>query len=155
MASRRIVRKVLKVLKDLLILLVIGNIIGFFLIQGEPFSWSVFLMSSLPSIYIGYPIWKGVEAILKYLDKKIPWLKYPVKRLIVQFLSLVALCTLVIFGATFIMLQFSPESSSELYIFLSLKSMKIVLSILFVMSLITSSYQFFMNWKKQPSSRKN
>jgi len=148
MASRRIVRKVLKVLKDLLILLVIGNIIGFFLMQGEPFSWSVFLMSSLPSIYIGYPIWKGVEAILKYLDKKIPWLKYPVKRLIVQFLSLVALCTLVIFGATFIMLQFSPESSSELYIFLSLKSMKIVLSILFVMSLITSSYQFFMNWKK-------
>ncbi len=147
MATRSIGKKVLKVLKDLLILLVIGNIIGLFLMQGEPFSWSTFLMSSLPSIYIGYPIWKGVEAILKYLDKKIPWLKFPVKRLIVQFLSLVTLCTVVIFGATFIMLQFSPESSSETYMFLSLKSMKIVLSILFVMSLITSSIQFFMNWK--------
>lgn len=146
--QKKTINKILLIFRDLLILLVIGNIIGLFLMRGQPYGWKAILMSSLPSIYIGYPLWKGIEFIMKYLDKKIPWLKFPVKRLIVQFLSLVIFCTLVVFLSTFIALKLSSESLTDQFLFMSLESMKIVLSMLFVMSLITSSYQFFMNWKK-------
>ena len=55
------------------------------------------LRNCMFSIIIGYPAWKGMVYITRVLERRLPWLKYPIKRLVWQFLSLTLFAGLVIF----------------------------------------------------------
>nr|MQY78533.1 hypothetical protein [Bacteroidota bacterium] len=53
----------LKVGRDLLILVVIGNILSILVISEESFTFRMVLVNAIPSIGVGYPLFKGIELI--------------------------------------------------------------------------------------------
>ena len=75
-------------LRDLLILIVIGNLLSIFTIPRELWNLETVLRNCLFSMGIGYPAWKGMTGIVYVLERRIPWLKSPLKRVIYQVLSL-------------------------------------------------------------------
>ena len=130
-----------------MILVVIGNIIGIFLSRGEIFSFRMILEFAFPSVGIGYPLFKGNILLIRFLDKKIPWIRYPLKRLILQFSSMVVFCSLVII--IFVVLWFTlvQKQDFDLIRLMSIESLKIGLSILILSSLLVHSFVFFKNWR--------
>ena len=137
----------LRVGRDLLILVVIGNIIGIFENRGVSFTFSMVLANAIPSICIGYPLWRGTGLLVRFLDKKIPWINHPLKRLIIQFSSMVAFCSLVIILFTVLWFSLVQKQDFDLIRLMSIEGLKIGLSILILASLIVHSFIFFKNWK--------
>jgi len=133
--------------RDLLILVVIGNIIGIFLNRGESFTFRLVLENAFPSIGIGYPLFKGINFLVRFLDKKIPWISHPLKRLIIQFSSMIIYCSLVIIVFTVLWFTLVQKQNFDLIRFMSIESLKIGLSILILSSLIVHSFIFFKKWK--------
>lgn len=133
--------------RDLLILVIIGNIIGIFLNRGESFTFRLVLENAFPSIGIGYPLFKGINFLVRFLDKKIPWISHPLKRLIIQFSSMIIYCSLVIIIFTVLWFTLVQKQNFDLIRFMSIESLKIGLSILILSSLIVHSFIFFKKWK--------
>lgn len=133
--------------RDLLILVVIGNIIGILLNRGESFTFRLVLENAFPSIGIGYPLFKGINFLVRFLDKKIPWISHPLKRLIIQFSSMIVYCSLVIILFTVLWFTLVQKQNFDLIRFMSIESLKIGLSVLILASLIVHSFIFFKNWK--------
>ena len=82
---------------DFLMLSAIGNALSIFMIPGDLWSLHVVFTNCLFSIGIGYPSWKGMSYIIVVLERKLPWLKYPIKRLVTQLLSMTLFSGLIIF----------------------------------------------------------
>lgn len=137
----------LKVGRDLLILVVIGNILSILVISEESFTFRMVLVNAIPSIGVGYPLFKGIELIVRVLDKKIPWLNHPLKRLIIQFSSMIVYCSLVIIVFTVLWFSLVQKQTFDLIRLMSFEGIKIGLSVLILFSLIVHSFIFFKNWK--------
>lgn len=91
----------------------------------------------------------GLIYIVKWLDKKHPWLKNPRKRLILQIISTIGYSMLIIGIVTVIMIILKKEGTPSDIIFKnSIFMIKIALLILTLSMLITSAFLFFVNWKK-------
>lgn len=91
----------------------------------------------------------GLIYIVKWLDKKHPWLKNPRKRLILQIISTIGYSMLIIGIVTVIMIILKKEGTPSDIIFKnSIFMIKIALFILTLSMLITSAFLFFVNWKK-------
>lgn len=133
--------------RDLLMLIVIGNILGMLANRGESFTFRLVLGNTIPSIGIGYPLFKGSIFLIKFLDKKVPWIRYPLKRLIIQFSSLIVYCSLVIILYTILWFTLVQKENFDFIRFMSFEGIKIGLSILILASLITNSVIFFKKWK--------
>ena len=147
MGRKSIYRKILLFGRDLLILVVIGSIIGIIQNRGESFSFRMMLEFAFPSIGIGYPLFKGSIFLVGFLDKKIPWIRYPLKRLIIQFSSMVIFCSLVIILFTVLWYTFVQKQDFDLIRIISIEGLKIGLTILILSSLLVHSFIFFKNWK--------
>ncbi len=130
-----------------MILIVIGNIISIFENRGESFTFRMVLENAIPSVGIGYPIFKGIIFLVRFLDKKIPWLNHPLKRLIIQFSSMIVYCSLVIILFTVLWFTLVQKQNFDLIRFMSIESLKIGLTILILSSLIVHSFIFFIKWK--------
>lgn len=148
MSENLFYRSTLTLLRDFLILILIGNTIGFFLFRNDVYSFPVFFLHSFYSIVVGYPLWKGGEWIVKFLDKRIPWLRHPVKRLFYQIAALILFCTLVIVVFTFFIVLFTSKVSFWNVFSSSIKGLEITLTIMILGTIVTNCVLFFNNWKK-------
>lgn len=133
----------------ILILLLIGNLIMLFLLKGQQFTGQIFLYGSLNSILVGGSFLLGLSVITTILDRKLPWLQYPLKRLIVQFLATIVFC-LVIIAITIVLtgLFMNQQLTSSFFLENGLFMMKIAFSFIFLGSLISNAILFFKNWKE-------
>lgn len=133
----------------ILTLLLIGNLIMLFLLKGQKFTGQIFLYGSLNSILVGGSFLLGLSVITRILDRKLPWLQYPLKRLIVQFLATIVFC-LVIIAITIVLtgLFMHQQLTSSFFLENGLFMMKIAFSFIFLGSLISNAILFFKNWKE-------
>jgi len=140
-------RFILILLRDLLILLLIGNLLNLFVVPREIWSLKIILQNCIFSVLIGYPAWKGMVWITIILERRIPWLKFPIKRMIYQLLALTLFFGLVIFVGFFLWVKVSEEISFRLIMDEALPSLKVAFTFMFLSLLIGNAVLFFKNWK--------
>jgi len=140
-------RFILILLRDLLILVLIGNLLNLFVVPRDIWSLKIVLQNCIFSVLIGYPAWKGMVWIIIILERRIPWLKFPIKRMIYQLLALTLFFGLVIFVGFFLWVKVSEEISFRLIIDEALPSLKVAFTFMFLSLLIGNAVLFFKNWK--------
>lgn len=147
MKRKKAYRFILILLRDLLILLLIGNLLNLFVVPREIWSLKIILQNCIFSVLIGYPAWKGMVWITIILERRIPWLKFPIKRMIYQLLALTLFFGLVIFVGFFLWVKVSEEISFRLIMDEALPSLKVAFTFMFLSLLIGNAVLFFKNWK--------
>jgi len=140
--------KVLRVVVDLIILIVIGN--GVALVMEPDLHWNMntFLINCAFSIGMGYPAWRGSGLIIAILDRRVPWLKYPIKSLVLQVVVLILLAGFVIFMAVLVWMIISEEITIRNVGYFGFSSLKIVISFVLLALLVTHGVLFFMKWRE-------
>jgi hypothetical protein len=126
---------------------VIGNGLSLFTIPRDEWSFEIFLRNSAFSILIGFTIWRGIVLFVNWLDIKIPWLKFPIKRLIVQVLALITISGLVIAAGISIMVWGLKDFSFQDMNSILLDTLKITFAFLILSILVTNSIFFFIKWR--------
>jgi sensor histidine kinase YesM len=135
-------------LRDLLILVMIGNALSIFFVPREMWSITTVLRNCMFSIMLGYPSWKGMAFIIVILDRRIPWLKFPIKRLIIQFLSLTLGSSIIFFVGISIWIWFTEDLSFSLVIEFITPSLKVVYIFMILVLILGNTVLFFKNWRK-------
>ena len=134
--------------RDFLILIAIGNVISLFTIARELWSVEVFLRNCMFSVIIGYPAWKGMVYLTMVLERKLPWLKNPIKRLIYQVLILFVFSGLIIFVGLAIWLMLIEDTDFWTAVGYVLPSLKVVYIFMFLSLVLGNAVLFFKNWKE-------
>jgi two-component system LytT family sensor kinase len=138
---------ILRILGPILLIALMGNVITLFILPLDKWSLKVVMTNSLFSVGIGGPAWIGMSYIVMVLDRRIPWLSYPVKRLIIQFFAL-TLCAGIIlflgFGSWMWLIRGMSlrEFSTQILPVLKVAYIFMILSLL-----VGNSVLFFKNWK--------
>lgn len=143
-------RKLIWKIPLLLILLIgIGNLIVLIFFRFTDYTWSMFLYASLNSVLVGGTFMFILSAIVSQLDRKLPWLHFPLKRLIYQFVLTTFFSLLVIVLAIFFNGYFThQEITSDYFIESGLFMVKIAFSFIFIGALVSNAIMFFKNWKE-------
>ena len=133
----------------ILILITIGNLILLFSLKGEKYSWQWFLYGSANSVIIGGIFIIVINSMVSILDRKLPWLHFPVKRLIVQVSWTIGLSmVIIVFAILLNSVYWHQEITSDLFISQGYFMMKVAFTFLFVSTMITNAIMFFKNWKE-------
>lgn len=133
----------------ILLLIVMGNLILLFLIRGGKYTGILFLYSSLNSVIIGGAFIIGLSTMVNILDRKLPWLHFPLKRLIIQFFVTIGFSLIIIVIAILLNGFLTHEEiTSSYFLENGLFMMKIAFSFIFVGSLVSNAIMFFKNWKE-------
>ncbi len=141
-------KKWLSFLRDLLILVLIGNVLALVTVPMEVWSVEVFLQNCMFSVGIGYPAMRGMIYISIVLERKFPWLESPLKRLIYQVVSMTLFSALIIligFGLWFEVVAKIGIRENLPYI---LPVLKVVYIFIFLSMLVGNTVLFFKNWKR-------
>lgn len=142
-------REVLNVLILILVLIVLGNLVVLISIPISHFSASIFLSNSAYSLLIGGSMAFGIIRLTGWLDKRHPWLKNPLKRLVLQIALTIGFCLLIISFVVFIMVFMYRDQSYSGFIAESGWFMvKTAIIFLTLSMLITNAIVFFVNWRK-------
>jgi len=147
MKQNKALRFILILLRDFLILIIIGNVLSIFTIERELWSFGIFFQNCLFSIALGFPAWKGMVYLTKVLELKFPWLKYPIKRLIYQVLALFVFGGTVMFLGLIFWLMLSEDLDFSSAVALVTPSAKVAYIFMFLALLLGNSVLFFRNWK--------
>jgi hypothetical protein len=133
----------------LVFLIFTGNAIVLFILPLEEFTLRIFLSNSLSSILIGGSLAIGIGRIMNWLDKKHPWLKDPVKRLVLQLITTIGYSLIIIGIATLALVFIDRDSIPSDVIFESgMFMIKIAIPGLVIMMLVVNAIFFFINWKR-------
>lgn len=135
--------------KELLGVLALSIISAILFSQGKALkSWNVFLVGTFWSSIVWYSQWYGNGYIIYLLDKKWPWLEFPIWRLIVGFFSIViySLMAILVVNICFYYVIYG-ELPEQLMAWVSYNG-KIAVSISLIISTIMTSIGFFRAWKK-------
>ena len=132
-----------------LLLIVMGNLILLFIVRGGKYTFEMFLYSSVNSVLIGGTFMIGLTIMVYILDRKLPWLDFPLKRLIIQFIVTIGFSLIIIVIAILLSGLISRrEITSAYFLENGLFMMKIAFSFIFVGSLVSNAILFFKNWKE-------
>lgn len=134
-------------LRDLLILVLIGNLLNALTIDRELWSLETILRNCMFSVVIGYPAWKGMVWITLLLERRIPWLKAPIKRMIYQVVSLTIFFGLLIYLGFFLWARMAQGLSFGMIMDEALPSLKAAFIFMFLSLLAGNTVLFFKKWK--------
>lgn len=135
-------------LRDFLILILIGNFLTLFTVPVRFWTFEIFLSNCLFSVAIGYPSWKGMGFLIQYLEKKLPWLEAPIKRLIVQVLVLTLFAAVVIFIGFSVWFMIAEELTFRSAIPMILPALKVVYIFMILALIVTNTVLFFTKWRE-------
>lgn len=147
MKRKKVYKFLLILLRDLLILVLIGNILNVFTTPRDMWSVGTVLRNCIFSIAIGYPAWKGMVWITLVLEKRIPWLKSPIKRMVYQIVSLSLFFGLLIFVGFYLWARMAQGISFSLIMDEAFPSLKVAFTFMFLSLLAGNAVLFFKNWK--------
>ncbi len=131
----------------MLILILIGNVISLFTIPKELWNLQTVLRNCMFSIAIGYPAWKGMIWIGIYFEKRIPWLKAPIKRMVFQVLAMTIFSAVIIFVGFSIWIRLTEGLSFRSVLEFVIPSLKVVYVFMFLSLVAGNSVLFFKNWR--------
>lgn len=133
----------------ILVLTIMGNLIMLILFRNEEYTIKSFLFCSANSILVGGAFMIGIAVMVGLLDRKLPWLQFPLKRLVVQFLVTIAFSLLIILMAIIANgLLINHEITSVFFWETGYFMLKIAFSFIFASTLISNAIMFFKNWKE-------
>ena len=133
----------------MLLLIAMGNLIMLFILKGENLTGKMFLYGSINSVVVGGSFALGLTLMVQILDQKLPWLYYPLKRLIVQFLVTIVFSMILIVVAILITGFFWKQKITSAYFMETGYFMaKVAFLFVFAGSLISNAIMFFKNWKE-------
>jgi sensor histidine kinase YesM len=135
-------------LRDLFILILIGNFLTLFTYPIELWNFRIVLNNCLFSIAIGYPSWKGMFFLGKLLERKLPWLKYPIKRLVVQVVAMTLFAGIMIFLGMSAWFWLSDEISFRTAKSDVFRSLGVAYIFMILALIVGSSILFFKKWKE-------
>jgi len=142
-------RLIWQVLFSILLLIVLGNLILLIVLQGEKLTGQMVLYGSINSVIVGGSFMLGLTTMIRILDRKLPWLQNPLKRLIVQFFITIGFSLILIVVAILLTGFFwHQEITSDFFLKTGLFMMKIAFSFVLAGSLISNAILFFKNWKE-------
>lgn len=139
---------ILTLLGELLFIAALGNILALFTVPGDVWSLKIVLSNSLFSICMGYPAFKAMGWFTQMLDRRIPWLKSPIKRLIFQVVGLTLLSGIIIMLGFMIWNLLNHGVSLGELLSSVLPTLKVVYAFVFISLLLGNAILFFVNWKK-------
>ena len=148
MAQKKVYKFLLILLRDLLILVLIGNVLSIFTIPKELWNLETVLRNCMFSVAIGYPAWKGIIWITMVLERRIPWLKSPIKRMIYQVMAMTLFSGLIIFIGFSIWIKMTEGLGFKDVLEFVLPSLKVVYIFMFGSLVIGNAVLFFKNWKE-------
>ena len=138
-----------QVLASILLLIVLGNLIMLIVARGEKLTGQMFLYGAINSVLVGGSFMLGLMFIVATLDRKIPWLHSPLKRLIVQFFVTIVFSLIVIVFAILLSGFFWHQKiTSDFFLETGAFMVKIAFLFVFLGSLISNAIMFFKNWKE-------
>lgn len=139
----------LQVLFFIVLLIAMGNLIMLFVLWGKTYTLKMFFYSSVNSVLVGGAFMIGLTIMINTLDSRLPWLHFPLKRLIVQTLVTIGFSVAVIVITILLNGLLSHEQITSAY-FLDRGyfMMKIAFSFIIVGSLGSNAILFFKNWKE-------
>lgn len=142
-------KAVLRITGFMLLLAFLGNGIVLLMVPFSEFTWERVWSNSFNSVIVGGCFAIGITLIINYLDKKMPWLKNPGKRLLYQVLYTVGFSLLVV-SVTLLITKiiWGDKIHSEFIFRQGFMMIKISLGFLLMSMLITNAILFFVNWKK-------
>jgi two-component system, LytTR family, sensor kinase len=142
-------KQILFILLNAVVLIVIGNLVVLTVFPVSEFTVYNFLSNSIYSLLIGGSMAIGITRITNWLDKQHPWLKNPLKRLVIQFSMTLGYCLLVIAVVIIVMILLFEGSDYSGFIaesgWFMIKTAVVLLSL---SMLITNAIIFFVNWRK-------
>lgn len=135
--------------KWVLILIATGNVISLFLFKGQEYTWRVFWYIALNSVLVGGAFMLAMGIMIAVLDKKLPWLQNPLKRLIVQFFTTITY-SFIIIAITIALtgLCMNQQLTSGFFLESGSLMVKVVFIFVFLGSLLSNTILFFKNWKE-------
>ena len=87
---------ILQIIAFILLLIIMGNLVFLILFHELKFTAHLFLLASVNSVLVGGIFAITIGGLVNILDKKLPWLNYPLRRLIVQVVLTIIIVMLVI-----------------------------------------------------------
>lgn len=133
----------------ILLLIAMGNLIMLFFLRGEKLTGQMFLYGSINSVFVGGSFAIGLALMFNILDRKLPWLHFPLKRLIVQFFVTIGFSLVLIVAAILLTGLFSHQKITSAYFLQTGYFMaKVAFLFVFAGSLISNAVMFFKNWKE-------
>ena len=140
---------IIQVTASLLLLVTLGNLVMLIVLSGKLPTGQMMLNGSISSVFIGGSFMLGLTFMIRVLDKRLPWLHSPLKRLIVQFLVTV-LFSLVLILAAILLTGFlwKQKITSDYFLETGWFMVKIAFSFVFLGSLVSNAILFFKNWKE-------
>jgi len=134
---------------SMLLLIVLGGLIMLIVARGEKITGQLFLYGSINSVIVGGSFMLGLMFMVTILDRKLPWLNFPLKRLIVQFFVTIGF-SMVLIALSIVITGLFWHQKLTLDYFLETGSfmIKIAFSFVFLGSLISNAIMFFKNWKE-------
>lgn len=142
-------KRIWQILASILLLIALGNLIMIVVLRGGLPTGQMILYGSINSVLVGGTFMFGLTFIITTLDRKIPWLHFPFKRLILQFIITVLFSLIVIVLAILLTSLFWHQEITSDYFFETGSFMtKVALFFVFGGSLISNTILFFKNWKE-------
>lgn len=133
----------------ILLLIAIGNTIMLIILKGKGYTFEMFLLASLNSVLVGGAFMVGITVMVAILDRKLPWLHNPLKRLIAQFFITIGFSLFIIVVTIFLTGIFSHQEITSSFFFEQAYFMaKVAFLFVFVGSLLSNAVLFFKNWKE-------
>ena len=139
MNRKQFIPSILRILRDFLILIAIGNFLALFTMEWEHWTLRIILQNCLFSIGIGFPAWRGMTYLSQVLENRLPWLKYPIKRLIYQVLVLFVFSGVIIFLGLAVWLMLSENLDFASAVAVVMPSMKVAYIFMFLALLLGNS----------------
>jgi sensor histidine kinase YesM len=133
----------------MLLLIAMGNLIMLSVAKLEYITPQMVIDGSISSVLIGGSFMLGIKWMIRILDRKFPWLQFPLKRLIVQFFVTIGLSVVIIVLAIFLTsLLWHQKMNSDFFIETGSFMVKVAFTFVFLGSLISNAILFFKNWKE-------
>ena len=130
-------------------LIAMGNLVVMTHVPISEFTTKIFLSNTAYSLLIGGSMAIGISRITVWLDTKHPWLKNPLKRLVLQFSITLGYCLLIIAIVIAVMALLFEDSDYSGFIAESGWFMVKTAAVLLTLSmLVTNAIIFFVNWRK-------
>lgn len=132
-----------------ILLMAMGNLLMLILLRGDKFTREMFLYSSVNSVLVGGAFMIGLTVMIVTLDKKLPWLHFPLKRLVVQTLVTIGFSLAIILITVFLNGLLTHEQLTTGY-FLDRGFFMVKIAFAFIVtgSLVSNAVMFFKNWKE-------
>ena len=141
-------RWLLILMRDLFILIIIGNFLTLFTYPLELWNIRAVVTNCIFSIAIGYPSWKGMFYLVNLLERKLPWLQYPIKRLVAQVVTMTLFAGLMIFLGMSVWFWLSDDISFRNARSEVLQSVGVAYIFMILALIVGSSILFFKKWKE-------